>query len=364
MTKLHEIAQLGQSIWYDNIQRSILKSGEFQGLLDKGVRGVTSNPTIFDKAISGSSDYDEDIARLAQEDKSIEDIFEGLALADIGEAADMLRGLYDESAALDGYVSIEVSPKLADETEQTIAQARRLFATLDRPNIMIKVPATEAGFPAIETLIGDGININVTLIFSMEQYEKTVEAYIAGLEKRAAAGGDVSKIASVASFFVSRVDGVADKQLEAVGNQALQGKAAIANARVAYGRFLELFAGERWEKLTAKGARVQRPLWASTGTKNPSYPKTLYADTLFAPHTVNTVPPATLEAILEEATVALTLEAGIEEAKAQLQQLAEAGVDLDKITAELLEAGVASFIKSFESLMASIEAKRDQLVAG
>jgi transaldolase len=364
MTRIHDITALGQSIWYDNIQRGILDSGEFQALLDKGVRGVTSNPTIFDKAISGSADYDEAISQLMKENKTTEEVFEALAIADIGRAADMLRSVYDESEGADGFVSIEVSPKLAHDTAGTIAAARHLYGKLQRPNIMIKIPATPEGFPAIETVIGEGINVNATLIFSQEQYEGTAQAYIAGLEKLAASGGDVSKVASVASFFVSRVDTSVDKQLATSGNESLQGKAAVANAKLAYARFKEIFAGDRWEKLAAAGARVQRPLWASTGTKNPAYSDVLYVDTLIGLHTVNTVPPATLDAILDHSVVATTVEDGLADAKAHLARLAEVGVDMKAVTDQLLAAGVESFSASFDSLLGSIESKQERILAG
>ena len=361
MTKLHELARLGQSIWYDNIRRDLLDNGEFQALLDAGVLGVTSNPTIFEKAIAQSSYYDSTIESLAAQGLATGAIYETLAMQDIGRAADMLRPVYDGTSGVDGYVSLEVSPLLARETKKTIAEARRLFKALDRPNIMIKVPATPEGIPAIEQLIADGLNINVTLIFSLDNYVEVTEAYIAGLEKLAARGGDVSKTASVASFFVSRVDSKIDARLAAKGNTDLQGKIAIANSKVVYARFKEIFSGPRWAALAAQGARVQRPLWASTSTKNPNYPDTLYIDTLIGVDTVNTVPPQTLDAILNRATVALTLEQGVDEARQQLAALAALGIDLEEATQELQDEGVDSFAKSFESLMDSVETKRAEL---
>jgi len=363
MTELHDLIDLGQSIWFDYIRRSFITSGELQALINQGVRGVTSNPTIFEKAIAGSTDYDADLGRLVDAGKSVEEIYETLALDDIAQAADLMRLVYDETGGADGYVSLEVSPTLANDTGGTVADARRLFAALHRPNVMIKVPATPAGIPAIETLISQGINVNVTLIFSLDHYKAVAEAYIAGLEKLAAAGGDPSRVASVASFFVSRVDTAVDRTLEEIGEVELQGKIAIANAKVAYAYFCEAFSGPRWEKLTAQGARVQRPLWASTGTKNPHYLDTLYVDSLIGLHTVNTVPPATLQAFLDHGNVSPTLEVGLEEAHAHLARLAELGVDLDAITQKLQDDGVASFAKSFESLMASIAEKRDRLLA-
>jgi transaldolase len=361
MTKLRELATLGQAVWLDYIRRAYLESGEFQAIVDQGVRGVTSNPTIFEKAIAGSSDYDADMQPLVAAGKSVEEIYEALALEDIGCAADILRPVYDETDGLDGYVSIEVSPTLAHNTAQTIADARRLSAALNRPNIMIKVPATPAGIPAIQTLIGEGVNVNVTLMFSLDHYDVVAEAYISGLEKLASSGGDVNKVASVASFFVSRVDTAVDQALDTVGNTDLLGKIAVANAKLAYARFRETFSGARWDKLAARGARVQRPLWASTGTKNPDYSDTLYVDTLIGPHTVNTLPPATLDCFLDHGVVAETIQDGLDQARADVAKLAELGIDLDAITQKLQEEGVASFAKSFESLMNSLAAKREAL---
>jgi transaldolase/glucose-6-phosphate isomerase len=383
MTKLHQLARLGQAIWLDYIRRSFITSGDLQALIDQGLRGITSNPTIFEKAIAGSADYDQDLHHLVDEGKTVEEIYEALTLDDIRRAADLLHKVYEQTDGADGYVSLEVSPTLAYDTEGTIAEARRLFATLDRPNVMIKVPATPAGIPAIETLIGQGLNINVTLMFSLAHYEAVAEAYIAGLEKLAAHGGNVSQVASVASFFVSRVDSAVDLALEAIGTSealALQGQIAIANARMAYARFRQKFSGHRWDRLAAQGARVQRPLWASTSTKNPLYPDTLYVDSLIGPDTVNTVPPATLNAFRDHGTVAPTLgigpsalrqgsgqaspRASLDEARIQLARLAQLGVDLSVITQNLQDEGVTKFAQSFEALMASIAEKRDQLLVG
>lgn len=364
MTKLHELANHGQSIWYDNIRRALIDSGELQALIAAGVMGVTSNPSIFEKAIVGSADYDTAIQALAADGKSIEKIYEALAIEDIQRTADLLRPIYDNTNGVDGYVSLEVSPTLAHDTEGTIADARRLHAALNRPNVMIKVPATPAGIPAIETLIGEGIHINVTLIFGLNTYEVVAEAYIAGLEKLAAAGGDVGKVASVASFFVSRIDSAVDTSLAALNNKALQGKIAIANAKMAFARSQNIFSSDRWRRPADRGARVQRLLWASTGTKNPTYPDTLYLDELIGRDTVNTVPPATLDAFLDHGTIAPALGQGLDNARSQLKQLADLGIDLDAITQALQDEGVASFAKSFESLMAGVAAKRDQLKAG
>jgi len=362
MTKLHTLADLGQSIWYDYIRRAFITSGELQSLVDQGVRGVTSNPSIFEKAIAGSADYDADLRPLVDAGKSVDEIYEALVLEDIQAAADILRPVFDGSNGADGFVSLEVSPTLAHDTPHTISEARRLHAALSRPNVMIKVPATAEGIPAITALIGDGISVNVTLIFSASQYEAVAEAYLAGLEQLAAKGGDLSRVASVASFFVSRVDSAVDAALEKIGEQALQGKIAIANAKAAYARFRALFSGERWARLAAQGARVQRPLWASTGTKNPSYPDTLYVDALIGPDTVNTVPPATLQAFLDHGRVALTMEQGLAEALTQLARLTALGIDLDAIARKLLDDGVGVFVKAFETLMASIAAKREKLL--
>ena len=363
MTRIHSIAALGQSIWLDYIRRSFLASGGMQAAIDNGVTGVTSNPTIFDKAISGSDDYDADLARLAAEGQTVDGAYETLAVADIRLAADLLRPVYDRTEAADGYVSLEVSPKLAYDTAGTIAEARRLFALVDRPNLMIKIPATLAGIPAIEAVIAAGINVNATLIFSLDHYTAAASAYIAGLERLAAVGGDLRRVSSVASFFVSRVDTLVDQLLEPRSSdssrsiQNLLGRAAVANSKLAYSRFKQLFAGGRWEVLAAQGARVQRPLWASTSTKNPSYPDTIYVDNLIGPHTVNTLPQATYDAVLDRGLVALTLEAGLDEARAHLARLAELGIDLDAVTAKLQTDGVAAFAQSFDSLLGSISSK-------
>ena len=358
MNPVQQINSLGQSIWYDNIRRALIEMGDLQKLLDKGVTGVTSNPTIFEKAIAGSMDYDADIQRFSNEGKSAQEIYEVLATADIARGADLLRPVFEKTNHMDGYISLEVSPTLAHDTAGTVAEGKRLFALLARPNVMIKVPATPAGIPAIRALIGAGVNVNVTLIFGLQQYEPVAEAYLAGLEDLKAAGGDLKQVASVASFFISRVDAVVDKALTDV---ALQGKAAIANAKVAYARFKEIFSGARWRKLAQAGARVQRPLWASTGTKNPNYADTLYIDNLIGPDTVNTVPPATLNAIFDHGNAALTIETDVKLARATLAQLAKLGIDMDTIAQTLQDEGVVSFAKSFETLMASIAEKRERL---
>jgi transaldolase/glucose-6-phosphate isomerase len=361
MSKIKELQKHGQSIWYDNIRRSMLTSGELQRLLDQGVTGVTSNPTIFEKAIAGSSDYDAALQQLTARGLGADEIYEALVLEDIRMAADILSPIYERTNGQDGYISLEVRPTLAQDTQGTLAEARRLFAALGRPNVMIKVPATREGIPAIEELIAEGINVNVTLIFSLGQYEMVTNAYLAGLHRRVAAGQDIRKVASVASFFISRVDGLADAALEKAGVPELRGKIAIANAKAAYARFQEIFRGAQWEALAAHGAQVQRPLWASTGAKNPAYPDTLYVDGLIGSLTVNTVPPATLSAYLDHGNADLTLPSGLSEAQADLARLADVGVSLTEITNNLLAEGVSAFEKSFETLMTSIVEKRSRL---
>jgi len=364
MTKLHDLARLGQSMWYDNVNRAVMDSGEFQALIDAGILGVTSNPTIFEKAIAGGSAYDAELQTLVGAGCTVNEIYEALTQTDIRRVADLLRPIYEQTHGVDGYVSLEVSPTLAHDTQGTIAEARRLFAAVDRPNLMIKVPSTPAGLPAVERLIADGLNINITLIFAVETYEAVAEAYLRGLEARLDAGQDIRHIASVASFFVSRVDTLVDKLLEGRPNGAsLQGKIAIANSKIAYDRFRQLFSGPRWERLAAHGARVQRPLWASTSTKNPHYPDTIYVDALIGPDTINTAPPATVQAFLDHGTVAVTITAGLDEARAQIAALADMGIDLGAVTAQLQVEGVDAFVKSFESLMQSIAAKRERILA-
>jgi len=362
MTKLHEMAELGQSVWYDNIRRDLLVAGGLKQLIEDGVRGVTSNPSIFEKAIAGSTEYDQVLHRLVDEGLEPEQIYEALAMEDIQRAADLLMPVFVRSDGMDGYVSLEVSPNLAHETERTIEEARRLFAALDRPNVMIKVPATSEGIPAISVLIGERINVNVTLIFSLSNYEEVAEAYLQGLELLSQTGGDLSRVASVASFFVSRVDTAVDRELEAIGQDALQGTIAVANSKLAYTRFGEIFSGKRWQELAAKDARVQRPLWASTSTKNARYSDTLYVDNLIGPQTVNTVPPATLQAFMDHGTVLRTIDEDVAQARTQLARLAEQGVNLESVTHKLQVDGVAAFAKSFETLMASIALKRSRLL--
>ena len=361
MGKLHDLAGLGQAIWFDYIQRSLISSGELARLIEQGVRGVTSNPTIFEKAIAGSRDYDDALRRSAKAGKSTMEIYEELVLRDILLTSDLFLPVYVETRGQDGYVSLEVSPELAYDTEKTVIEGRRLFDALDRPNVMIKVPATDAGIAAVEELISQGVNVNVTLLFSISQYIKAAQAYLAGLEKRLAAGLEISSLASVASFFVSRVDTSVDAELERAGNRELLGKAAIANAKIAYAHFKEIFSGSRWEHLAGSGAHVQRLLWASTGTKNPAYSKTLYVDKLIGPHTVNTLPPATLGMFLEHGQVSPTLDAGLEQAKEQIEKIKQLGINLDDITARLEAEGVKSFAASFHALINSISQKSSEV---
>lgn len=361
MNKLEQLTSLGQAVWLDFIRRSFLTSGGLQALINQGLRGMTSNPTIFEKAIAGSQDYDGEMRWLAAAGKTTLECYEYLAIHDIRMAADLFRPVFEQTHGDDGYVSLEVSPNLADDTAGTLAEARRLFRIVNRPNVMIKIPATPAGLPAIEEAIAEGINVNVTLIFALDQYEAVVNAYLKGLERRAAAGGDLRQVASVASFFVSRIDTAVDAALQQAGNLELQGKLAIASARAAYTRFQALFSGRRWQALAQHGARKQRPLWASTGAKNPNYPDTLYVDTLIVQDTVNTLPPATLAAFQEHGQVALMTENSLSEAQAQIAHLAEVGVDLREITDRLLQEGVQSFAASFEALLNSIDQKRRAL---
>ena len=371
LNPLAELHGQGQSVWQDYIRRKQTLSGELKKLIDEdGIRGQTSNPTYFEKAISGSNDYDDALKALAREGKSVDEIYEALAVQDIRDATDLFRPLYGSADGADGFVSLEVSPELAYETQATIEQARRLFASVDRPNVMIKVPGTPEGMPAIEQLISEGISVNVTLLFSLEAYEQAANAYIAGLVRYAEKnGGDLSRIASVASFFLSRVDTMVDRKLEALiretedpaaraGMEALLSKAAIAQAKLAYARFKSLFGSPRFQALRQKGARVQRPLWASTGTKNPNYSDVMYIEALIGPDTVNTVPPATLDAFRDHGVVAATLEKGLEEAQATIAALAEFGVDMDAVTDQLLEDGVKIFANSFRELMECISAQR------
>lgn len=371
---LLQLTSLGQSIWYDQMRRALLTSGELKRLIEEdGVRGLTSNPTIFEKAIGGSTDYVEELSQLAEQGKSVDDIYQALVVEDIGNAADVFRKLYDQSGGTDGYCSLEVSPKLAYDTKGTVEEAKRLFKALSRPNVMIKIPATPQGIPAIEEAIAAGMNVNVTLIFSKEVYEQVAEAYIRGLERRVAANQPVDRIASVASFFVSRIDAAADKELSGkmaatqdpaakAKMEKLLGKTAIANAKVAYDAFKQIFHGDRFAKVRAKGGHPQRQLWASTSTKNPKYRDTIYVEELIGPETVDTVPPATLVAFRDHGLVRASLPENLAGAKQTLADLESCGVSLKKITEDLAKEGVQSFIDSFEKLMNVIEARRDEAI--
>ena len=362
---LQALRRLGQSVWYDNMYRALIGSGELQRLIDSGVTGLTSNPTIFEKAVSSGDDYDDSLIAYAKEGLSPEDAFEALAIEDIQAAADLLRPVYEETGGADGFASLEVNPHLAHDTEGTIQAAERLFSALGRPNAMIKVPATPEGIPAIRHLIGQGININVTLIFSLEMYAKVRDAYVAGLEDLVHAGGDPGTVSSVASFFVSRVDTAVDGLLQNCGEKVnhLLGKAAVSNARVAYQDFKKTFATSRFQALSAKGARVQRPLWASTSTKNPEYSDVMYVETLIGPDTVNTMPDATLAAFLEHGTARHSIEDDVHEARETLLALESAGISMDAVTTQLMHDGVKAFADSFDQLIENISAKRERLLA-
>ncbi len=372
MTKLHQLAELGQAIWLDYIQRDFIASGALQKLIDQGLRGMTSNPTIFEKAIAGSQDYDQEISQLARQGKSDLEIYEALVIADIRQAADLLRPVYEATQGADGYVSLEVNPQLANDTQGTLAEARRLWSQVERPNLMIKIPATKAGLPAITQAIAGGINVNVTLIFSLQRYREVIEAYLQGLEQRLSSGAQVGGIASVASFFVSRVDSKVDKHLEAIIQKAsphsaqatrLLGRAAVNNAKLAYQIFQEVFSSPRFQRLAAQGARLQRPLWASTSTKNPAYSDILYVQELIGEHTVNTLPQNTLQAFVEHGEVVKTIENLLDRSQRELEALATLGISMDQVTDELENEGVAAFAKSFQDLMGSIAGKRAALSA-
>ena len=369
-----KLLAVGQSVWYDNIQRSLLKNGELAGMIQRGeIRGVTSNPTIFMNAITKSQDYDASLLPLASSGLTPEEVFFRLAIEDIQEAADLFLPLYQESNGGDGYVSLEVNPYLADDTTGTLAQARQLWQRVDRPNLMIKIPATRAGLPAITAAIAAGINVNVTLIFALDRYRAVMDAYLQGLEQRLARGLPVDKIASVASFFVSRVDTLVDARLQKIiqaGDpqaekaRSLLGKAAIANARLAYVEFKQAFASERFQKLKAAGARLQRPLWASTSTKNPAYRDVIYVEELIGPHTVNTMPPQTLIAFLDHGQVRLSLEEGVSEASQSVADLEALGISMKEVTDQLEEEGVKSFSDAFTVLLQAVEDRRQAALAG
>lgn len=370
---LVQLDDLGQSVWLDQISRSLLTTGELKRLIDEdGLRGMTSNPTIFQKAISTGKDYAEQLEPLVRSGSSISQIYEALVVQDIGNAADIFRPVYDANYGADGFVSLEVSPLLADDTKATVAEAKSLYSRLNRPNVMIKVPGTPAGLPAVEELIAAGLSINVTLIFSVEVYEKVAEAYIRGLERRVAAGQPIDRIASVASFFVSRIDSAVDKQLTDLAGkttdpakkqqiESLMGNAAIANAKLAYESFQRIFSGDRWLKLKQQGGKVQRPLWASTSTKNPKYRDVMYVEQLIGPDTVNTVPMKTLEDFRDHGVAKRTLDQGVDEAHQVFAQLKAIGVDMKSVTDKLTVDGVASFSESFNDLVKEIQTRSDEV---
>ncbi len=373
-TTLQHLLDQGQSPWLDNISRALLRDGAFQGLLDRGIVGMTSNPSIFQKAIGGSDAYDDELRRLVHAGKEAAAIYDDLVLDDIRAAAALLRPVYERTEGRDGYVSIEVAPALADDTAATLREARRLFSYLNLPNVMIKIPGTPAGIPAIRQAIADGINVNVTLLFAVATYRDVAEAYIGGLEERAAAGWSLTSIASVASFFVSRIDTAVDTQLDraidATADEGvrreladMKGTVAIANAKLAYAAYAEIFSGPRWEALAGREARTQRPLWASTSMKTPGVRDVRYVEELVGPDTVDTMPDATIAAVLDHGVVRRTLDADIAGARATLDRLARGGIHLDEITERLQRDGVAQFAAAFDDLNRTIAAKRAEMMA-
>jgi transaldolase/glucose-6-phosphate isomerase len=371
MNPLKQLESCGQSPWLDYLKRSLVEKGELRGLIERdGVKGLTSNPSIFEKAIGHSDEYAGALKQfLADGDKDISALYEHLAIADIRAAADVLHPVYAETQGRDGHVSLECSPYLASDTEATVAEALRLWEAVGRDNLMVKVPGTPAGVPAIRQLIARGLNINITLLFSVQAYEQVAEAYIAGLEELSQAGGDVARVGSVASFFVSRIDTEVDKQLEALADRPaadrLRGKAAIANAKMAYARYKALFSGPRWQKLAAAGARTQRLLWASTGTKNPAYKDTLYVEELIGVDTVNTMPPATMDAFRDHGEIKPdAIEQDVAGAESTLSELARRGVSLDAITQRLVDDGVKQFADAFDQLFAALATQRSAVLDG
>ena len=361
---LAKLNNLGQSVWYDNIDRRLIQNGELSEIISTGVRGLTSNPSIFEKAISSSDVYDSDIEIMSRQGKSTSEIFEALAVSDIRNAAEILSNVYSESNGADGFVSLEVNPHLANDTNGTVEEARRLFKAVNKPNLMIKVPATPSGMPAIKTLISEGINVNVTLIFSTTSYSEVREAYISGLESLVNSGGDCSNVSSVASFFVSRVDTVVDGALEAVKSDQrdLTGKSAIANAKIAYRDFRESFCSNRFDILNKANARVQRPLWASTSTKNPELSDVLYVESLIGQDTVTTMPDSTLAAYNDHGNPLPTLTDGVTEASDHLGTIASLGIDLEQLTEKLIVDGVKQFADSYDQVIKNISDKCEVLL--
>jgi len=362
-SRLQQVAELGQSVWIDSLSREWLRTGELKRMMDEdAVTGVTSNPTIFQKAMAGGDWYDDQLREVLNAEQDLKEVFLKLAITDIEEACDLFRSVWDDGAGKDGYVSMEVDPNFAYDTSATIDEAVRFHDWVERPNLYVKIPATAPGIPAIEEMIARGRNINVTLIFSLERHREVAEAYVRGLERLLEAGGDLSTVGSVASYFVSRVDTEADRRLDEAGHPELKGKLAVANAKLAYQSYKEIFSGARWDALVEKGATPQWCLWASTSTKNPEYRDVLYVDDLIGPGTVNTMPRETIEAFQDHGEVAVTLEDGIDEAKQVFEQVAVAGVDYDDVTATLEREGVQKFIDSLAELLDGIAAKRQQLV--
>ena len=365
--KLKDLYLLGnQSPWLDNLRRGWITSGELDRWVESGIRGLTSNPAIFQKAIEGSADYDLQFGQLIKDGVAVKQAYWDLVTSDIEGALAALAPVYESSQGVDGFVSVEVDPALARDTERTTADARALHQLIDAPNLMVKIPGTSEGLPSIRTLIGEGRSINVTLIFSVPRYVEVMEAYISGLEDAVANGiEDLSQIASVASFFISRTDTEVDRRLQEIGTDqalGLRGKTAVAQAQVAYQQFLSAFSGARWEALAAKGAQPQRPLWASTSTKNPNYSETLYVDELIGPHTVNTMPDNTIDSFITSGSVKRSIDADPEASELILRKVAEIGIDLEHVAAVLEEEGVASFVKSFDELIATLTSKADQLL--
>lgn len=378
LNRIQEIEQLGQSIWMDNLSRDLITSGSLKEMIEtRGLLGITSNPAIFEKAIVGNQIYDADIDAGIKSGWNLMDIYESLIFTDIRNACDIFLPVYERSNGLDGYISIEVPPTIARNTEDTIREAKRYYSAINRPNVMIKIPGTPEGLPAVEAVIAAGINVNVTLLFSVQSYVDTAWAYIRGLEKLAESGGDVSKIASVASFFLSRIDSAIDGQLDSLLKneglseaqrsklEGLKGKVAIANAKVAYQEYKKISADARWQALAGQGAKVQRLLWASTGTKNPAYSDVLYVDELVGADTVNTLPPATIEACADHCDVASRVETDVADAYATIAALQDpdVNINLDRVMEELLADGIEKFVQPFDSLMKSLQAKVDQLAA-
>ncbi|MFN8188129.1 MAG: transaldolase [Gaiellales bacterium] len=362
---LHRLSALGQSVWIDFLSRDLLRSGALERAIEEdAVVGVTSNPTIFQKALSTGDAYDEQLGEALGQTSDAKELFVQLAARDVGDACDLLRPVWERTSGGDGYVSIEVDPRLAYDTEGTTAEAQRLHALIDRPNLFVKIPATRPGLPAIEDMIAKGKSINVTLIFSLKRYAEVAEAYVRGLERLAAHGGELSRVHSVASFFVSRVDTEADARLDAIGgHDGLRGQLAIANAKLAYQHYRQVFSGERWQELAAKGARPQRCLWASTSTKNPAYSDVLYVEELIGPDTVNTMPEETIAAFQDHGRVALTLEQDLDRARKLFEEIGAAGVDVDDVTGTLEREGVEKFTASFEVLLDGIRTASEQLEA-